>query len=105
MCCTGGGTHSGPNETMPWSSPFNGPIRIRFALALTDAYPDANLRDYPYMLDGLQEVKTRLTQQNIKFAFRVGDVDNDSSCLCASVPLRETFLSSCPNTRPVGHGG
>jgi len=34
---------------------------------LTDNYPDANLRHYSFMLDGLKEVQNSLEKQNIKF--------------------------------------
>jgi deoxyribodipyrimidine photo-lyase len=40
---------------------------------LTDGYPDANLRHYRFMLEGLQETATTLVRRGIPFVLRRGD--------------------------------
>jgi len=40
---------------------------------LTDAYPEANLRHYTFMLEGLQETKAALAKKGIQMVLRIGD--------------------------------
>jgi len=42
------------------------------AFGLTDAYPDANLRHYTFLLEGLQETAAALAARGIKFILRRG---------------------------------
>jgi deoxyribodipyrimidine photo-lyase len=46
------------------------PLVVVFGL--TDAYPDANLRHYQFMLEGLQEVATALRRRGILLVVRLG---------------------------------
>ena len=46
------------------------PLVVFFGL--TPGYPDANLRHYKFMLEGLKEVKDTLKANNITFVFRLG---------------------------------
>jgi len=39
---------------------------------LTDAYPEANLRHYTFMLEGLQETKAALANRGIQMVLRIG---------------------------------
>lgn len=47
--------------------------RLLVAFALTDDYPDANLRHFTFLLQGLQQVEQELQRRNIRFALRIGD--------------------------------
>ncbi len=42
------------------------------AFGLTDAYPEANLRHFTFMLEGLQEVQSALQAKSIRMVVRVG---------------------------------
>ena len=42
---------------------------------LTDAYPEANLRHYAFMLEGLKDVQEALSERGIKLAVRRGSPD------------------------------
>jgi len=46
------------------------PLLVVFGL--TDEYPEANLRHYTFMLEGLQETQQRLAEQGVKMAVRHG---------------------------------
>lgn len=46
------------------------PLLVVFAL--TDDYPDANLRHYTFMLEGLKETKEQLALRNIKMVVKYG---------------------------------
>lgn len=46
--------------------------RLLVVFALTDDYPEANLRHYCFMLEGLQQVSAALDRRNIKFVLRTG---------------------------------
>lgn len=46
------------------------PLRVVFGL--TDAYPDANLRHFRFMLEGLQEVEQSLRRRGIGMVVRLG---------------------------------
>jgi len=46
--------------------------RLLVAFALTDDYPDANLRHYRFMLEGLNQVSKALSRRNIKFVLQSG---------------------------------
>ena len=50
------------------------PLLVVFGLS--DAYPEANLRHYRFMLEGLQDVYSSLTAQGIKFILRFGHPPN-----------------------------
>ena len=47
------------------------PLLVVFAL--TDEYPDANVRHYQFMLEGLQQVSSALARRKIKFLIRLGN--------------------------------
>ncbi|WP_300464062.1 deoxyribodipyrimidine photo-lyase [Desulfobacula sp.] len=47
------------------------PILVLFAL--TDDYPEANLRHYTFMLEGLKETKQQLASRGIQMVVRYGD--------------------------------
>ncbi len=49
--------------------------RLLVVFGLTDDYPDANLRHYAFLLEGLQDVKEELKKRNIKFVVRRGSPD------------------------------
>ncbi len=44
--------------------------RLLVVFGLTDGYPEANLRHYAFLLEGLQEVKEELKERKIKFVVR-----------------------------------
>ncbi|BBL81158.1 hypothetical protein RxyAA322_30120 [Rubrobacter xylanophilus] len=45
------------------------------ALGLTDAYPEANLRHYAFMLEGFADVEAGLRRRGVGFAVRHGSPD------------------------------
>ncbi len=47
------------------------PIRVVFGL--TKNYPDANLRHYTFMLEGLKEVQQQLHDRGISFLIQLGE--------------------------------
>jgi deoxyribodipyrimidine photo-lyase len=47
------------------------PLLVCFGL--TDAYPEANLRHYTFMLEGLQHTQQALEERGIKLVFQMGD--------------------------------
>jgi deoxyribodipyrimidine photo-lyase len=47
-------------------------LPVLVAFGLMDAYPDANLRHYRFMLEGLQEVAATLAERRINFVIRRG---------------------------------
>ena len=49
--------------------------RLLVVFGLTDGYPEANLRHYTFLLEGLQDVKEGLKERNIKFVVRRGSPD------------------------------
>ena len=49
--------------------------RLLVVFGLTDGYPEANLRHYAFMLEGLQEVEASLKGRGIKFVIRRGSPD------------------------------
>jgi deoxyribodipyrimidine photo-lyase len=49
----------------------NQPLMVLFAL--TEAYPEANLRHYAFMLEGLQDVQKQLAARGIAFKIFIGD--------------------------------
>ena len=49
------------------------PVIVGFGL--TDAYPEANLRHYRFMLEGLVDVQARLVKMGIQLVVRVGPPD------------------------------
>jgi deoxyribodipyrimidine photolyase len=49
------------------------PVVVGFGL--TDAYPEANLRHYRFMLEGLADVQTALHQLGIRYVMRLGQPD------------------------------
>jgi deoxyribodipyrimidine photo-lyase len=65
---------------------LNQPLVVGFAL--TDAFPEANLRHYRFMLEGLRELAGTLRDRGIPLALRLGDpaevipeIANDASLL------------------------
>ncbi|MFG0288611.1 MAG: deoxyribodipyrimidine photo-lyase, partial [Rhodopirellula sp. JB044] len=46
--------------------------RLLVCFALAADYPDANLRHYQFLLEGLQETAASLADRKIKFALRIG---------------------------------
>ena len=46
--------------------------RLLVAFALFDDYPEANLRHYQFMLEGLQQVAEKLQRRKIKFVIQIG---------------------------------
>ncbi|MGB3632812.1 MAG: deoxyribodipyrimidine photo-lyase [Rubrobacteraceae bacterium] len=52
--------------------------RLLVVFGLMDGYPEANLRHYTFMLEGLQEVEASLKERGIKFALRRGSPDEVS---------------------------
>jgi deoxyribodipyrimidine photo-lyase len=49
--------------------------RLLVAFGLTDDYPEANLRHYAFLLEGLQDVHEALKKRKIKFVVRRGSPD------------------------------
>ncbi len=49
--------------------------RLLVVFGLTDDYPEANLRHYAFMLEGLQDVEEALKKRKIKFVVRRGSPD------------------------------
>ncbi len=49
--------------------------RLLVVFGLTDGYPEANLRHYAFLLEGLQDVEEGLKERNIKFVVRRGSPD------------------------------
>jgi deoxyribodipyrimidine photo-lyase len=49
--------------------------RLLVAFGLTDDYPEANLRHYAFLLEGLQEVREALKERKIQFLVRRGSPD------------------------------
>ncbi len=50
--------------------------RLLVVFGLMDGYPEANLRHYTFMLEGLQDVYEALKERKIKFAVRRGSPDD-----------------------------
>ena len=50
--------------------------RLLVVFGLTDDYPEANLRHYAFMLEGLQDVEDALKKRGIKFVVRKGAPDD-----------------------------
>ena len=48
-------------------------VPLVVAFGLTGAYPEANLRHYTFMLEGLRDTAARLTAKGIRFVLRIGD--------------------------------
>ncbi len=46
--------------------------RLLVVFGLTDGYPEANLRHYAFLLEGLQDVREELEERKIKFVARRG---------------------------------
>jgi deoxyribodipyrimidine photo-lyase len=49
--------------------------RLLVVFGLTDGYPEANLRHYAFLLEGLQDVREALRERKIKFVARRGSPD------------------------------
>src|SRR3712207_2684219 len=49
--------------------------RLLVVFGLTDDYPEANLRHYAFMLEGLRDVEEDLGRRGIKFVVRRGSPD------------------------------
>jgi deoxyribodipyrimidine photo-lyase len=50
--------------------------RLLVVFGLTDRYPEANLRHYAFMLEGLADVETALRKRGIKLVVRKGSPDD-----------------------------
>src|ERR687894_3182715 len=50
--------------------------RLLVTFGLTDDYPEANLRHYAFMLEGLADVEEALGKRGIKFVVRRGSPDD-----------------------------
>lgn len=50
-------------------------LPLLVAFGLTDGYPDANLRHYTFMVEGLQETQRALADRGIKMVVRLGAPD------------------------------
>ena len=50
--------------------------RLLVVFGLTDDYPEANLRHYAFMLEGLQDVEKAMKKRGIKFVVRKGSPDD-----------------------------
>lgn len=50
--------------------------RLLVVFGLTDDYPEANLRHYTFMLEGLQDVHEALKERKVKFVVRQGSPDD-----------------------------
>jgi deoxyribodipyrimidine photo-lyase len=61
------------------------PLVVCFGLS--DAYPEANLRHYVFMLQGLQETASALSARGIGFVLRQGDPDRVALALSAEAAL------------------
>lgn len=48
-------------------------LPVATVFALTDSFPEANLRHYSFMLEGLAETSRALRRRGIAFALRIGD--------------------------------
>ncbi len=48
---------------------------VLVVFGLTDNYPEASLRHYTFMVEGLQEVSSQLAERNIKFVLEKGEPD------------------------------
>lgn len=48
-------------------------LPVLIAFGLTDSYPDANLRHYTFMLEGLRETSENLNKRGIKMVVQKGD--------------------------------
>ncbi len=61
------------------------PLLVCFGL--TDDYPEANLRHYHFMLQGLADVESALDRRHIRFVLRRGDPDEVAGSLAAEASL------------------
>jgi deoxyribodipyrimidine photo-lyase len=57
------------------------PLVVLFVL--TDQFPEANLRHYTFMLEGLQEVHAALERRGIQFVLRRGDIEQEVMLMAA----------------------
>jgi len=57
------------------------------AFGLTDDYPEANLRHYHFMLEGLQDVEQALTRRGVRFVVRRGAPDEVALHLAQNAAL------------------
>jgi deoxyribodipyrimidine photo-lyase len=64
---------------------LNKPVVVGFGL--TTGYPDANLRHYAFMLQGLEEVEARLKARGIRFVMRAGSPDEVTLALAEDAAL------------------
>lgn len=59
------------NEAIKYANKYELPLAVYFCL--TDNFPEANLRHYTFMLEGLSEVVKELELLNISFILKIGD--------------------------------
>jgi deoxyribodipyrimidine photo-lyase len=62
-------------------------LPVVVAFGLTDRYPDANLRHYRFMLEGLREVAATLAERRIRFVLRRGAPNEVAVALGAEAAL------------------
>ena len=76
MCFIGCSNLSGRNTTMPWNMPFSKPTPLDKAywwLSVSwTITPEANLRHYSFMLEGLKETQASLAKQGINMVVQLG---------------------------------
>lgn len=76
--------------------------RLLVVFALTDKYPEANLRHFQFMLEGLQQVSAALDRRKIKFIVRLGNppaVVNDLAKDASEVVCDRGYLRHQVNWR------
>ena len=61
--------------------------RLLVAFGLTDGYPEANLRHFAFLLDGLQDVRDELKERGLKLVVRRGSPDEVALDLAADASL------------------
>jgi len=64
------------------------PILVYFGL--TDSYPEANLRHYTFLIDGLTEVERSLSERRISFVVRQGFPPDGAAALASGAALLVT---------------
>src|SRR5262245_21455679 len=62
-------------------------LPVLVAFGLMDDYPDANLRHYRFMLEGLRDVAATLVERRIKFVVRRGAPDRVTAALAEDAAL------------------
>ncbi|MFD0860609.1 deoxyribodipyrimidine photo-lyase [Sungkyunkwania multivorans] len=69
--------------------------RVVVVFVIDPDYPDANLRHYQFMLEGIQKVRQELDDRNIKFVTKIGEPIKEVISLCensAAVIMDKGYL-------------